>query len=124
MILTVSMLLISNPGKGSPSWSDRGTPGSFLWLMLFLRWDFSFYADSKSFYIKGYSHCNDYNVANAKLKSFGRTKSQAKFCSMVKDIKSKSKLSSDPCAQCLIQLWQSMMVVNLTQLDGLPVSMR
>jgi len=26
--------------------------------------------------------------------------------------------------QCLIQLWQSMMVVNLTQLDGLPVSER
>ena len=25
--------------------------------------------------------------------------------------------------QCLIQLWQSMMVVNLTQLDKLPVSL-
>ena len=28
-----------------------------------------------------------------------------------------------PSMQCLIQLWQSMMVVNLTQLDGLPVSL-
>ena len=29
-----------------------------------------------------------------------------------------------PSMQCLIQLWQSMMVVNLTQLDGLPVSLK
>ena len=29
-----------------------------------------------------------------------------------------------PGMQCLIQLWQSMMVVNLTQLDGLPVSLK
>ena len=37
-VLIVSMTIIQIPGKGSPSWSEQGTLGSFSWLMLFPRW--------------------------------------------------------------------------------------
>ena len=39
--IILSMTMIQNPGKGSPGWPDLGTLGSFLWLMFFHRWHFS-----------------------------------------------------------------------------------